>query len=339
GVDTDVASIAQFINTYVSRNDRWLSPKFLIGESYGTFRSAALVNYLEQHDTMQFNGVVLISSVLDLSTISFPAGQDLSYILHLPTYAATAWYHKVLKDRPADLVPFIDEARKYAVGEYSAALMKGAQLSDAEKAAVAKRLSYFTGLSEDYIIKADLRVNEPQFTAELQRQRGLITGRLDARFSGPTPDLLSEYAFSDPQSDAISGAYVAEFNTYVRNELKFGNGMVYHPAAEFNGAQWDFKHGGGFGFPGAANTEPDLVQAMLGNPHLQIQVENGYFDLATPFFGTEYTMDHLDGLPNDLRKNIQLKFYDAGHMMYVKESELAKLKANVAAFIDMASKM
>ena len=151
-------------------------------------------------------------------------------------------------------------------------------------------------------------------------------------------DLLSEFAFSDPQSDAISGAFVAAFNSYARNELKFGQDKVYHPAAEFNGAQWDFKHGGNGFFPGSPNTEPDLVQALIANPHLKVEVENGYFDLATPFFATEYTMDHLDGLPRNLRANITHKYYEAGHMMYVKEPELAKMKANVAAFITAASK-
>jgi carboxypeptidase C (cathepsin A) len=338
GITQDVHSLAQFIHTYVSRNDRWNSPKFLIGESYGTFRSVALCNYLLQHDNMQFNGIVLVSNVLDLSTISFPPGQDLAYILHAPTYAAVAWYHKVLKDRPADLTAFLADARKFATGEYAAALMKGAALSDAAKAEMAKKLARYTGLSEEYLIRANLRVNEPQFAMELQRMRGLTTGRLDARFSGPTPDLLSEYAQSDPQSDAISGAFVSAFNSYVRNELKFGQDKVYYPQAEFNGAQWDFKQGGGFGFPGAPNVEPDLVQALISNPHLRVEVENGYFDLATPFLGTEYTMDHLDGLPANLRANITLKYYEAGHMMYVLESELAKLKANVAAFIDGVSK-
>ena len=186
GVDEDVEAFAQFIVTYLSRNDRWNSPKFLIGESYGTFRSAALGNYLQQRDSVHLNGIVLISSVLDLSTITFPPGDDRSFVYYLPSYAAVAWYHKVLKDRPADLPGFIEEARKYAQGEYSAALFKGAELSPSEKAAVAKKLSYFTGLSEDYLIKADLRVNLGQFKAELQRSRGLTTGRIDARFSGYT---------------------------------------------------------------------------------------------------------------------------------------------------------
>ncbi len=205
GVDEDVKSLAQFIGSYVSRNNRWNSPKFLIGESYGTFRSVALVNYLQEHDHMDFNGVVLISSVLDLGTISFHPGQDLPYILYVPSYAATAWYHKVLQSQPADLNTFLADARKFAATEYADALMKGAKLSAREKAAVVKKLAQFTGLSEDYISKANLRVNLPQFREELQRSRGRTTGRLDARFSGPSYDPLAEYAGYDPQSTAVSG--------------------------------------------------------------------------------------------------------------------------------------
>lgn len=339
GVDQDMKSLAQFITTYVSHNNRWNSPKFLIGESYGTFRSAALGNYLQDHDNMYLNGIVLVSSVLDLGTISFYPGQDETFVYYLPSYAATAWYHKVLKDRPDNLNAFLDEARKFAAGEYAAALMKGDSLSAAEKSDVAKKISRFTGLDADYLVRANLRVNLPQFMQELQRSRGLITGRLDARFSGPTVDMIGEYAEYDPQETAISGAFVAVFNTYVREELKFGQDKSYQVAANFEGAQWDWKHqgGDGYGFPGPPNVVNDLRGAMISNTHLQIEVENGIYDLATPFFATEQTMNHL-GLPENLRKNIHLQYYDAGHMMYVRDEDLAKLKANVAAFIDGASK-
>jgi carboxypeptidase C (cathepsin A) len=340
GVDSDTSSIAQFITTYVSRNDRWNSPKFLIGESYGTFRSAALANFLQARNNMAINGVVLMSSVLDLSTISFLNGQDLSYVLYLPSYAATAWYHNVVKDRPAGLQSFLNEARKFAAGEYADALMKGSKLTGAERADIAKKLSRFTGLSEDYLLKGDLRIVLPQYTAELQRSRGLTTGRLDSRFSGPLGDMLAEFGQSDPQSDAVSPAFVSVFNSYVRNELKFGNDKEYNPLNyQANGA-WDWKHqgNGGFGFPGAPNTEGDLVQAMLTNPNLHIEIESGLYDLATPFFGSEYTVDHL-GLPEKLQGNIKLKTYDAGHMMYLHDEDLAKLKNNIVAVIDGATKM
>jgi carboxypeptidase C (cathepsin A) len=339
GIDQDVKSLAQFITTYVNRNNRWNSPKFLIGESYGTFRSAALGNYLGQHEGMDLNGIVLISTVLDLGTISFNPGEDLPYILYLPSYAATAWYHKVLKDRPADLNAFLTEARSFASADYADALMKGSKLGAAEKADVAKKLSRFTGLGEDYLVKADLRVNLFQFMKELQRSKGLTTGRLDARFSGPTYDMLGEFAEYDPQSSAVTGAFTAAFNSYVREELKFGQDKAYKTINEQAGGQWDWKHGGfqNFGFPGSPNVEGDLIQAMLTNPHLRVEVENGIYDLATPFFGAEYTMDHL-GLSEELRSHISLKYYDAGHMMYLREADLAKLKNNVGSFIEGASK-
>ena len=339
GVDQDVKSLAQFINTYVSRNNRWNSPKFLIGESYGTFRSAALSSYLQSHDGMDFNGIVLISSVLDLGTISFNPGEDMPYVFYLPSYAATAWYHKMLKDRPDNLPAFLEEARNFAQTGYLNALVKGEKLGAAEKAEVAKQLSRYTGLSEDYLIKADLRVNLPQFMKELQRSRGLTTGRLDARFSGFSYDLLGEYAEYDPQDTSITGPFTAAFNTYVREDLKFGQDKVYHTGSDEAGNSWDWKHrsGDNFGFPGSPNVEGDLIQAMLTNPHLQIEVENGLYDLATPFYATEYTMEHL-GLPEKLQKNIHLQYYDAGHMMYLREEDLAKLKANIASFIDSASK-
>jgi carboxypeptidase C (cathepsin A) len=339
GVDQDVKSLAQFVNTYVSRNNRWNSPKFLIGESYGTFRSAALSNYLQSHDGLYFNGIVLISSVLDLGTISFNPGEDMPYVFYLPSYAATAWYHKVLKDRPDNLPAFLEEARHFAQTGYLDALVKGSKLGGAEKAEVAKQLSRYTGLGEDYLIKADLRVNLPQFMKELQRSRGLTTGRLDARFSGYSYDLLGEFAEYDPQDTSITGPFTAAFNTYVREDLKFGQDKVYHTGSDEAGNNWDWKHrsGDNFGFPGSPNVEGDLIQAMLTNPHLQIEVENGLYDLATPFYATEYTMEHL-GLPETLQKNIHLQYYDAGHMMYLRDEDLAKLKTNIANFIDGASK-
>ena len=339
GVDQDVKSLAQFVNTYVSRNSRWNSPKFLIGESYGTFRSAALSNYLQSHDGLYFNGIALISSVLNLGTISFNAGEDMPYIFYLPSYAATAWYHKVLKDRPDNLSAFLEEARKYAQTEYADALMKGSRLSESEKAAVAKKVSRYTGLSEDYLVKADLRVNLFQFMKELQRTRGLTTGRLDARYSGWSYDLLGEYAEYDPQDTSTTGPFTAAFNNYIREELKFGQDKTYHTGSDEAERAWDWKHRAGenFGFPGSPNVEGDLIQAMLTNPHLQIEVENGLYDLATPFYATEYTMEHL-GLPEKLQKNIHLQYYDAGHMMYLRDEDLAKLKTNIAVFIEGASK-
>ncbi len=339
GVDQDARSLAQFVETYISRNNRWNSPKFLIGESYGTFRNAILANTLQNRYTLYLNGLVMISSVWDLGTISFYPGEDLSYILYLPSYAATAWYHKVLTDRPDNLNAFLDEASKFAKGEYADALLKGSAISDAEKSAIAKKYARFTGLSEDYVLKSDLRVKLFQFMQELQRSRGLTTGRLDARFSGPTYNLTSDSAEYDPQEAAISGAFVAAFNQYVREELKYNPDREYHVAAQFGENNWDWKHSAGDGafFPGSPNVMLDLASAMVTNTHLQVEMEDGDYDLATPFTESEFATEHL-GLPANLQKNIHHRRYEAGHMMYLRDEDLAKLKSNVAAFLDSASK-
>ncbi|HXW63086.1 MAG TPA: hypothetical protein VEJ45_10840 [Candidatus Acidoferrales bacterium] len=339
GVDQDVKSLAQFISIYISRNNRWNSPKFLIGESYGTFRSVALGEYLRSTEGISVNGIVLISSVLDLGTLSFSPGNDRPYIFYLPTYAAVAWYYKVLKDRPDDLNAFLNDARQFASTEYAAALMKGSNLSAAERTEIAKKLARFTGLSEEYLLKAELRVALPQFQAELQRSRGLTVGRYDARYSGPTYDLLTEYAEFDPSFSAVVGAFTAAFNSYVRSDLKFGGDKTYKVLPSEPGQAWDWKHQPGPGpfFPGAPNVETDLIREMIQNPHLQVQVENGFFDMATPFFATEYTMDHLL-LPTEARNRIHLEYYSAGHMMYLHTEDLAKLKTQIGGFIDSAWK-
>jgi len=337
GVDPDVESLAQFISTYISRNNRWNSPKFLIGESYGTFRSVALGNYLQSHDGIYINGIVLISTVLDLSTIEFRTGSDMTYIFYLPTYAAAAWYYKTLPDRPADLTAFLQDARHFAETDYAQALMKGTALSDAEKATIAKKMMHFTGLSEDFLVKADLRVTLSQFNAELERSRGLTIGRYDARYSGPTLDLLTEYSEYDPSYTAVMGPFTAAFNTYCREELKYNPARAYKTLPSEPGRNWNWSHGGR-GFGGSiANVEGDLAEALLMNSHLQVQVENGLFDQATPFFATEYTMDHL-GITPDLRSHIHLEYYESGHMIYLHEDALAKLKANIANLIDSAAK-
>ncbi len=328
GVDEDAKALAQFISQYVSRNGRWASPKYLIGESYGTTRSAVLGNRLER-DGMSLNGIVLISSVLDFETLLFAPGHDLSYELYLPSYAATAVYHKVIP-APANLGGFLTEVRRYAMGEYTAALAAGATLPADRKAAVAKQVAAYTGLSEDYLLKADLRVNLRQFMAELQRARGLVTGRLDSRFSGPLPDLLTENAPGDPQSNAVTGAFTAAANAYLRGELKFDTQDRYVMGG---GVQWSWAREGQRGWAATTYVGTDLTQALVSNPHLRIEIENGYYDLATPFFATEYTVSHLEGLPPDLRDNITLKYYDAGHMMYLYERALTELKQNVARFI------
>jgi carboxypeptidase C (cathepsin A) len=282
-----------------------------------------------QRDGMTFNGVVLISSVLDFETLLFAPGHDLSYVLYLPSYAATAVYHKVIP-APANLDAFLTDVRRYAMGDYADALAAGAALPADRKAAVAKQVAAYTGLSEDYLMKADLRVNLRQFMAELQRSRGLVTGRLDSRFTGPLPDLLSETAPGDPQSSAVSGAFTAATNAYLRGELKFDTPDRYVMGG---GVQWNWTRDGQRGWASTTYVGSDLTQALVTNPNLRIEIENGYYDLATPFVATEYTVSHLEGLSAGLRDNITLKYYDAGHMMYLHEPELAKLKQNIARFI------
>jgi carboxypeptidase C (cathepsin A) len=335
GIDQDVKSLAQFINIYISRNNRWNSPKFLIGESYGTFRSVALAEYLQSNDGISVNGIVLISSVLDMGTISFSPGDDRPYIFYIPTYAAAAWYYNILENRPDNLNAFLDEARQFASTEYAAALMKGSKLTSDEAANIAQKLAGFIGLSEDYLIKANLRVVLPQFQAELQRSRGLTIGRYDARYMGETYDLLTEYAEFDPSYSGIVSAFTAAFNSYIRRDLNFGENKTYKILPREPGQAWDWKHrsGEGYYFPGAPNVEGDLIRVLIENPHLKVQVENGVFDMATPFFATEYTMDHLL-LPGNARDRIQLNYYQAGHMMYLHEEDLVKLKNNVGNFID-----
>ncbi|HTI03921.1 MAG TPA: hypothetical protein VL549_01280 [Gemmatimonadales bacterium] len=330
GVDEDAKALAQFISQYVSRNGRWSSPKYLIGESYGTTRSAVLGNRLER-DGISLNGIVLISSVLDFETLLFAPGHDLSYELYLPSYAATAAYHKVIA-APPNVGAFLTEVRRYAMTDYAAALAAGATLPADRKAQVAKQLAAYTGLSEDYLLKSDLRVPLRQFMAELQRSRGLVTGRLDSRFSGPLLDLLAENAPGDPQSNAVTGAFTAAANSYLRGELKFETPDRYVMGGG-NQGQWNWTRDGQRGWATTTYVGEDLAQALVTNPHLRIEIENGYYDLATPFFATEYTVNHLEGLSADLRDNITLKYYDAGHMMYLYEPALTELKQNVARFI------
>jgi carboxypeptidase C (cathepsin A) len=339
GVDADARSLATFVRTYVTRNQRWNSPKFLIGESYGTFRNAALANLL-QREGLYLNGVVMMSSVWDLGTLTFYPGEDLAYILYVPSYAATAWYHKLVSDPPEKLSEFIDQAHKFAMGEYADALLQGDDLTAADKSAVAKKLARFTGLSEDYLVRANLRVKLPQFQQELQRSHGLTTGRLDSRFSGPMLDLNSERAEYDPQSTAITGAFVAAFNAYIRDDLKFSQDRDYHVFAQFGDNSWDWKHKSSESdsFPSSPNVMEDLANALMINPKLQVEVEDGYYDLATPFTEAEYGIDHL-GLPENLRRNIHHKYYQAGHMMYLRGEDASALKANVAAFIDATSRL
>ncbi|SEI69130.1 S10 family peptidase [Frateuria terrea] len=339
GVDGDGHAFAQFVTRFLSRYDRWNSPKYLFGESYGTTRSAVLANILENDDSVDLNGVILLSQILSFDTSidgpEFNPGVDMPYALALPTFAATAYYHHKLPQPPAQLEPFLHEVEQYALGEYASALMQGARLDDARKRAVAEKLHQYTGLPVDYLLKANLRVTGGMFEHELQFDGGLTTGRLDSRFSGPAIDPLAKDSEYDPQSSAISSAYVAVFNDYVRRQLKFGDGMRYRLYADID--HWDFSHKApgahGEALQQSTNVMPDLAMAMKTNPELKVFLNGGYYDLATPYFAAQYEMNHLP-IPATLEKNISYAWYPSGHMVYAHEDSLKKLHDNVARFIE-----
>jgi carboxypeptidase C (cathepsin A) len=333
GTDPDIASVSQFIVQYVSDNGRWNSPKFLLGESYGTTRSAGVVDYLWKQKGMAVNGVILVSVALDLEAIFEWPGNERPYSMFVPTYAATAWYHKALPNQPATLEPFLTEVRDWSIGPYATALAKGDALTDAEREQIVAKLHQYTGLSEAYIREANLRVREAQFTHELLRDRRETVGRLDSRFTGFTFDQLAEEAEYDPQSQGITAAYTAAFLDYYHRELQFGRDKTYKVSGRVFG-NWDFKHtieGQRFPLP-MAITGPDLAEAIGLNPHLLVLVLNGYYDLATPFFATEVMFSQL-GLTPEQRARVEMKYYEAGHMMYVHPASLEAMKRDVAAFI------
>ena len=341
GVDQDIKSISQFIKNYVNDNERWNSPKYLLGESYGTFRSAGVADYLQENFGISVNGVVLVSNVLDIRTLSFQPADDLPFIVNLPTYAATSWYHNKLAAKPASLEVFLKEVRAFAFGDYAAALMKGDQLSADEKNKMEDKLVSYTGLGKDYWDKANLRVTQPQYAQELLRNTQEAVGRLDSRYKGIMQDQLGEYAFYDPQSSDISPAFISAFMNYYTTELKVSKDKTYHTGAySFPDFKWDWKHARSNGFFGDAstpNTGPDLKNAMSANPRMRVLVLNGVYDLATPFAGTEYTFDHL-GLNKKIKSNITMKYYEAGHMMYIQNAAAAAFKKDVAEFITGALK-
>jgi carboxypeptidase C (cathepsin A) len=333
GVDEDANAFARFIARFITKYNRWNSPKYLFGESYGTTRSAVLANILQNRDNIDLNGVILLSQIFNFTTdIDSPSdnpGVDLPYVLALPTYAATAWYHKKLPTQPAALEPFLKDVEDYTTGPYAHALALGTDLGAAEKQTVAEKLHEYTGLPVAYLLKANLRVSGGEFEKTLLDDADMTTGRLDTRYSGPNLDSLSKDAEYDPQSSAISSAYVSLFNDYVRRDLKFGEGQTYLPDAQFAGVRWNFKHhGNSIGM----NVAPDLADAMKTNPGLKVMVNGGYYDLATPFFTALYEDKHLP-IPQSLAKNIEYDWYESGHMVYVRDESLKQLHDRVAAFI------
>ncbi len=339
GVDEDVRSVGQFIEQYVTKFHRWNSPKFILGESYGTFRSAALANYL-QNQGMQLNGVILLSSVLNFEASSFQPGNDLPYVLFLPSYAAIAWYHHALSPEPKNLPAFLAQVEKFADQQYSVALLAGDRLGAQEKSQLAAQLAAYTGLSADFWRKANLRVNADEFEKELLASRGLETGRLDARYANYAVNRISSVRDYAVMSTAIRGAFTAAIQQYFYKDLHYASRRPYlilNPEVSRN---WDWKHRSPFqnfgARPGFTNVVPDLRRAMITNPHLQLMVNEGYFDLGTPFFATEYTLAQLE-LPAALRAHVHVHHYFVGHMLYLNAESLDALHRNLDEFYASAT--
>jgi carboxypeptidase C (cathepsin A) len=329
GIDEDAHAFERFIRRFLTKYDRWNSPKYLFGESYGTPRSAVLSADLQNVD---LNGIILLSAILSFDNSAdepkLNPGVDQAYALALPTYAASAWYHHQLPSQPEALEPFLKEVETYALGEYMSALLQGSELPDARKQAVAEKLHEYTGLSVAYWLKSDLRVTGGAFSKTLEDAQGITTGRLDTRYQGPDYDPLSEEAQYDPQSNAISSAYTTAINQYMREDLKFGENWTYKPSAYGEpGFHWQQRYA-----ESGQNVMPDLARKLKENPKTKVLLAGGYYDLATPFFEGIFEMHHLP-IPQSLQANISYKYYQAGHMIYVNDSVLKQFHQDVAAFI------
>jgi carboxypeptidase C (cathepsin A) len=339
GVDQDLRAFDRFITRYLTVNQRWNSPKFLIGESYGTTRSAALADLLATNG-VQLNGVVLISSILNYNIRS--GGYDTIYISNLPSYAAAAWYFNKIPNKPADLAAWVEQARVFASGPYAQALFAGHNLPAAQLDAVAKEVSRLTGLSVEYVKEANLRISPTRFRKEVLRDDRRTLGRYDMRFEGVDTDAAGEAPSYDASDAGISGAFVAALHDYLGRELKYESTDTYRPSAE-NLGQWEWKHKPTSGAPGmnGEQAQPwvagDLASAIRKNPHLRVFSANGYFDLATPFFATEYDLAHMD-LDPSLRGNVEFGYYPSGHMIYLNVDALRQLKTDLAGFIDRTGK-
>ncbi len=329
GVQSDIESVGDFVRLYTTRNKRWHSPKYIAGESYGTTRAAGLVAHMSRRYGMFFNGIILVSAVLDFQTISFNANNDMPYVLFLPTYAATAWYHRLLPQelQKLSLKSLVREARDFAEGPYLLGLMKGQRLKGKERKKLVTQYAQFTGLSPAYVENSDLRVPLFRYNKELLRDKRLIVGRMDSRLTGYSIDPINDTSGYDPSLATFIGPFGGALNHYVRAELKFESDLPYevltgrvHP--------WDWGH-----FKNQyVNVATSLRQAFCPNPSLRVFVANGYYDAATPFFATEYTFDHLS-LPEALQGNVTMRYYEGGHMMYSHKKSLAKMKKDLADWL------
>jgi carboxypeptidase C (cathepsin A) len=332
GVKGDIQAFGEFIRMYITRYERWTSPLFLLGESYGTTRSAGVAGYLADRG-ISFNGIVLLSTVLDFQSLVFTKTNDEPYVLILPSYTMIAAYHKKLApELTQDLAKTREEVEHWAMTEYAQALAKGDAIPPAERQAVIAAMSRYTGLTKEYIDQANLRVDVAKFTHNLLLDQKVRVGRLDGRYTGPDPEGLLDTPFYDPTTSAIVPPYTSVFNNYVRGELGYKSDMPYNvfafqTDADFRKWEW------GSAIEGFPDTASALRQAITKNKYLKVLVMQGYYDLATPFYAAEYSMDHLDLSP-EYRKNLSFSTYDAGHMVYVDTDSLAKFKRDLASFID-----
>ena len=334
GVAEDARSLAQFVRRFLSRHGRWNSPRFLLGESYGTTRSAVLARAL-QRSNIDLNGIVLVSAVLDFQTLQFGAGSVVPYIVNVPSYAITSVYHGVLPvPHPANPSRFMKEVEQWAMTDYATAVLAGSTVSPEQRQRVLQQMHEYTGLSKEYLDRNNLRVTASQYEQEILRSRGLVVGRLDARFTGPSGDLLADRPSHDPQSSAISSAYTSAFNAYLRDELGYDGEREYVPSGRAR--PWSWREGeGGFG-GGAVNVAPDLARALRRNPELEVLLVNGIYDLATPYFAAVWTFDNLN-LPPELRDNIERADFAAGHMMYVEQELLPQWRETLVRFVKRAA--
>mgnify|MGYP000938063477 CR=1 FL=1 len=327
GLDGDLESVSDFIRLWTTRFERWGSPKYLAGESYGTTRAAGLSSTLIQRHGIYLNGITLVSSILNFGTARFDVGNDLPYLLFLPTYTATAWYHKKLPaELQGDLQKAINEARRFALNEYTVALMKGDKITAKERTETARQVARLTGLSQRYVEQSNLRIQIQRFTKELLRDQRRTVGRYDSRIEGIDIDAAGERGEYDPSYSVVQGAYTAMFNDYVRGQLKWETDLPYEI---LTGRVQPWNYGR---FTNSyVNVAESLRQAMTQNPALKVLVVNGYYDLATPFFATEYTVNHL-GLDPSLAGNVSLTYCEAGHMLYTKKSCLESLGQSMSRF-------
>jgi len=332
GVEEDVQWLAEFVRLYTTHYARWDCPKYLIGESYGTARATAMAEYLHDQFHLYLNGIVLVSSVLDFQTLHISSkSTDLSFLLYLPTYTAAAWYHKVLPEEllKRDLRDVLEESKNFATDDYAKALFEGSRLSEEKKKKLVDRLSQLTGLSAEFIKNANFRVSIYQFVKELMRTKDRVIGRMDARYVGIDSNRLFPFLENDPSLDAIFGVFTGSFNQYVRKNLNWIQDEDYKILTDVQ--PWNYGNGNCF-----LNVAPVLKKIMHRNPKLKVLIANSYYDLATPFFASQYTLDHLNVDP-EISKNIEMTYYEAGHMMYTHKPSLVHFSQDLKNFFSHSS--